>query len=547
MATSVSIIISASAARAVAAFSAIRLGLRSLAAQAGVTASTIGKMAPYALMAGKVILAASAAGVLTGVLGNLLPIVQLVAPAVVAAGAAMAVFKLSLSGVGDALKAGMDGDIEKLNEALKKLSPSAKSTVLTLLDLRKEWKSTQQAVQEKFFAGARNDLISVSRAIQPIADKWLPKLASAFGMARHALQYVFTEAAKSGQLDTIFAGVTKFFEGLMNSVAPLARAFLDVAEVASGTFGEMGGGIAGAAQKFSDWIREMKNNGQLKEWLDKAKKAFGELKDILVNVGGILKGIFQASSDEGEDMLSQINKSTKSMSDWANSGDGQKTIDFISSILKLLGQVAPLFETWAAYMESMGVFWEALWDGIKSVFKGAVDWILGGYEMVFRAAGAAARAMGMDGLANKLEGAANAVGGFKDKVNAYLDGIRKTVDITVNYRARMIGNHLVSGSQQSGSYSSGIGGVATGGYRTGLRWVGEYGPELADFGAGGRTYNHNDSMKMASSGGGSGGGMAVVLEVAAGGRDWLSDAISDGLRSGRIKAKVDTSGRVKPA
>lgn len=483
---------------------------------------------------------------LIGVVGNLLGITQLIAPAVIAAAAGVTVLKMAFNGVSDALQAGMSGDVEEFEKALKKLSPSAKSTVLTLLDLRKEWKRTQQAVQERFFAGARDDLITMSRALQPIADKWLPKIASAFGTARHALAGVISESAKSGQLDKIFAGVTRFFEGLLNSVAPLTRALLDVAEVASKSFGDLGGSIAGAANKFADWIRQMKETGKLQEWLDKAKATFGQLKEIASNLAETIGAIFNASSDEGTSMLDDLVAGTQKLSDWANSGDGQKMIDTIASIVQFLGQIGPAIGVVTSYMEAMGVFWGALWDGMKAIFRGVVSWILAGYSLLLSAG---VKAFGwIPGLGDKLRAAQSSFEAFKNSVNNSLDNIQDEV-VNITYRAIRVGQHTYSGSQAGGSYSSGIGGVAAGGPGGGVRQVNEWGQEFVDF-TRGMVYNSNQTKRMqaamAEGGGGRSSGPVVLRADTVPGTMGAAVAalLNMAMRSSQMTLRVDTSGRV---
>lgn len=508
--------------------------------------------APFATLAGKIVLVIAALTTLIGIGGNVLGIVQLIAPAAIAGGAAMAVFKMALSGVADAMKAGIEGDAEKLAEALKSLSPSAKSAVLTMLDLRKEWKSTQRTVQEKFFAGFRDDVIAVSRALQPIADRWLPRIADAFGMARTALRHVLTEAAKSGQLDKIMEGVHQFFFNVINAVGPLTQAILDVAEVATGSFGDMGKGIAGAAQKFADWIREMKNSGKLKEWLDKAIETVDKLWEAVKNVGRAIAGIASASSEGGDSFLDSLVKWTQRLSDWVNSGDGQEMIDKFSKLLATISNSEPMFRTILSVLGffhgafvALGVVGKGVWDGILGAAKAAIMWILDGYGWLVNGA---AKAFGwIPGIGDKLKGAAASFNKFRDDVNNSLNGIQKTVDITVNYRARMIGNHLVSGAQQSGTYISGTGGRAHGGNATGVVMAGERGPELIDLGAGGgRVTNHKQTEAMLG-GGGTGGDVNIYIAPARGAaNDPAVNAVLDALNRGRLVLVVDRSGKVRP-
>jgi hypothetical protein len=521
--------------------------LAGIAARVG--GNVIRAVAPYALLAAKIFIVIAAITTLLGVTGNLLGATQLIAPAIIAAAAGMAVFRMALSGVADALKAGMSGDVEEFNKALKNLHPNAAEAVKTMLDLRREWKSTQQTVQGRFFAGFRDDIIGVSRALQPVAQTWLPKIADAFATARHALRYVFTEAAKSGQLDKIFAGVTKFFQGLMSAVAPLGRALLDVAEVAAGAFGDIGVGIGSAAQKFADWIRQMKENGKLQEWLDKAMHSLGQLKEIAGNVGEMLAAIFGAASDEGENFLEKLNRITQRMADWMNSSDGQELISNLATIVEMLAACEFAFKAVAAVAGFVYTVISNAWAGLKDIIQGVLNWILTGYELLLTGA---AKAFGwIPGIGDKLRGAAKQFEEWKNQVNESLDGIKKSVDISVNYRARWIGNHLVRGGEQSGSYD-GLGGRATGGPAAGSMFAGERGTEFIDF-TKGMVYNSNQTKKFMAAiagGGGPGSGnrpiaVSVSAHAPAGSMGAAVGALLNAaLSSGQLKLKVDRSGNV---
>lgn len=131
----------------------------------------------------------------------------------------------------------------------------------------------------------------------------------------------------------------------------------------------------------------------------------------------------------------------------------------------------------------------------------------------------ASKAFGwVPGIGPKLRKAAADFNEFERKVNAALNGIKKNVTVSVNVRingasARVTthGNSVTvqqtgSGRQTSatvralahGGIAGGIPGAQGGGPRSGLTWVGERGPELAELQPGTRVYSHEDSMRMTS-------------------------------------------------
>lgn len=458
---------------------------------------------------------------LTALIGNLLPLVQLVAPAAIAAGAGMVTFKFAMNGVADALKAGMDGDIEKLNEALKKLSPSAKSAVLTLLDLRKEWGRTQKAVQESFWKGARDDLIRVSRAIQPIADRWLPKLAAAFSNVRTMIANVLEQSAKTGQLDKIMEGVHRFFTGLVNTIPYLIRAFLDIAEVASPSLGEIGDGIEGAAKKFSDWIRTLKEDGTLKRWLDRAKEIFGQLKDIAKEAGRVIRGIFSAGEDDSDDFLEGIRNSLSELADWVESEEGQQFLNGLAQVGIALANIIVWIASVAAAISNA-------WDWVSERTARLRDRITEAWNWVSQVVRyATAVIASVPSAFGWIENVIGRIGNIISQVSRLSSAIRNIPSIP-----------------DIGGAVGRLFGRATGGAASGLTWVGERGRELVDFGQG-RVYNHGQSERMAASAGG-GGSFSITFGTPAVG-DHLANAMLELVRTGRIPLIVTSSGRVKTA
>jgi hypothetical protein len=516
-----------------------------------------GQMRGVALQAGvmgmKLAAVLAVALPLIGVIGNLLGAVQLIAPAAIAGGVALVTWKMALNGVKEALDAGLSGDVKEFEKALQKLAPAAQETVKKLLALRQEWVGLQKAVQQRFFGGAADDLDMVSRAVKPLADRWLPKIANAFARVRHELAFVIAESAKSGQMEKIFAGVERAISGIISMIPAFTQAFLDVAEVAAGPLGDMGDSAAGLADKFAKWIRTMKESGKLKEWLDEALSTLNKLKEIGGNLIGIFQGLFTGSEESGQSFLDMVIAQTEAMEKWVKSADGQKFIEFFAGLMSAISSTEVVWKALFAQIESSTLIittvvelFKNAWNTAKVIVLGVLLAIISQLRNLLIAA---EFAFGwIPGLGPKLTAARAAFDRFAAGVNAALDGILdETVNIT--YRAIRIGNHTISGAQASGSYSSGIGGRASGGIATGLRWVGERGRELVDFAAG-RVYNNEQSERMAARG--VGGNQPVhpanfVGFVGVGAAAAIAEIFNRLLRNGDIQMRVDRSGQVRVA
>jgi hypothetical protein len=507
----------------------------------------------FALLASKIVGVIAVALPLIGIIGNIIPAVMLVAPAAVTAGLGLVALKLAFNGVGEALQAGLSGDAEAFTKALQKLAPSAADTVKVLVGLRREWAGVAKDFQGRVFEGAAGEVASLSRFIRPIVEKWLPILGLKIAGIRNALANGLANFSADGRLEAVFRNVHMAISSILDVVPPLARAFGDILEVAAPRFSKLTDDGRGLAVAFADWIRAAKDSGKLGQWLDKAIETLGQIKEIAGNVGEILKGIFTSNSGNGDDMLQQLVDTTQAMADFANSGNGQTILTWAGALLGVFGQFAPIFQAWAFWFSGMVEAVKAGWAGLLAVVRAGVSSWLGYLEALLWGA---TKAFGwIPGIGDKLRSALKEFQQFKDGVNAALDGIQDEV-VNITYRSRVIGDMRLSGAQLSGEYSSGIGGRASGGNASGLRWVGERGRELVDFGAN-RVYNNNQSRNMTGTGpvgpagGGPGwsGGMVVQVEAAPGnGSSWLAQGFLAALHSGQLRLKAaGGNGRVKPA
>lgn len=81
-------------------------------------------------------------------------------------------------------------------------------------------------------------------------------------------------------------------------------------------------------------------------------------------------------------------------------------------------------------------------------------------------------------------------------------------------------------------YAGGIvGGAATGGVKSGMKWVGEHGPELVRLPAGSNVYSAPDSERMAAGGGPGGGAVHLTIDSAGGSmNDFLVSVMRDAIR-----------------
>lgn len=493
----------------------------------------------FLLLAAKVALVAAAIVPLVGIIGNLLGAVQLIAPAIGTAALAFGVLKLATNGFNDAVGAGLSGDTKEFAEALRKLAPNAQAAAKAIVAVRDSYRGVQKAVQNNFFAGFAGDVQAVAAAFRPLAEKWLPRIASSFADMRHAVADVFFAFAKSPAGEAVFRNLSLAIDDILRSLAPLAQVFTDVLDVAAPRFQSLTSDAATLADKFAAWVREAKESGKLGEWLDTALETMGQIKEIGGNLIGIFQGIFRAGADDGKSFLQNLVGITEATERFFKSAQGQQLTDALGKIFQVLVASVPVWEFLIGLLmlsidqfKVMGLVGAAAWDGAKAALSFFVGFAISSYDLILTAA---VKAFGwIPGLGPKLKQAQADFREFAAKVNEQINGIQKTVTITI--RARIIGGSLLSGAQQSGTYSSGIGGRASGGPVAAGQtvWVGERGKELVTFGGNGYVHDAATSRRMMGGGGGSSaGGGRMVLEIRSGGTGWddvMVEALSRAVR-----------------
>jgi len=505
---------------------------------------------------------AGLAVVVAGVIADLSGIIATLPAAALAGAASLAVFKLGLKGVSEAFEAGLSGDAEKFKESLKGLNEHAQEFVKTGVKIVEAWKPLQRVVQGHLFRGAAENLKAINSVVQPLAEKWLPKIANLFAQAGGAVAGFFKSAGVSSQLDTIMQGVWRNIDGVLKSVPFLLQAFTDIGEAGSFWFGDLGQGIGGLAERFANWIREMKESGELQRWVDRAKESFDTLGRIAEDVGRVIKSVFKNGADEGQTFLENIEKQTEKWAEFMESADGQKLVDSLGTIGAAMGNLVGLIQ-----------FLSEVWLGWVAVFEDGIAFINRGWdsmmEMALNAFGAIIDALvalfgklpiigdllkqaqsdfnafrngatnSMNQVSNSTLNAANSVNSLSGAINSLQS---KTVYVNVIQR-------VTKSAELSGDYSSGIGGRASGGIATGMKWVGERGPELVDFGAySASVKSAGASRELARQGNNSSTTVQLVVSAGSVTGNPLVDLFLEALRRGWIVLRADpNSGRVSVA
>lgn len=231
-----------------------------------------GPRASMVALAGGLTVAAGAAAAASGAM--------ILLPGVIGSAAgAFGVLKLATAGFGDAIKD--MGDPKKFAEDLQSLSPNAQQAALSIRSLMPEFTELKKVTQDALFAGTAQQINRLTNQYLPTIKEFTTGTAGAFntmlGGVGDQLMTPQTQQAMKQFMDNTVRG----FQELAGAAAPFTKAITDIMAVGSEFFPGMGRGVADMAQKFSDFISQARESGQLKQWI-------GDGLDIIKELGSMV-------------------------------------------------------------------------------------------------------------------------------------------------------------------------------------------------------------------------------------------------------------------
>lgn len=514
---------------------------RALKAAADAANDLAGKMVKFLLKWGSIILAVGVAlAPLVEAFANLIPLVALLGPAVLTAGAAFGALKVGMSGVSDALKAGLEGDTEAYTKALKKLAPAARDAVKELVKFAPTWRKMAKEVQQNLFTGMAASLKTFFAGFMPGLRAILKSSASAIGaFVNKALTFLGSFDARL-QFGKIFTGIGEALPDLLDAIGSIGRALLNITEGATPQFVSLSKAIANIADRFQAWTKSIKDSGQLDKWIQKAKDTFGQLKDIVKEVGRILGAIFKGTDEGG--FLENLKSSLSELADFLEGESGQAMIEFFSDVAKFaVGLIKTIGDVVRWFQDGINKLRDLAGRGKSEIGAafGAIGAAASGLFAIISGGVAAFNWIG--GVLSRLGGLVSAMRGAASAINAALNSIRTNVVIDIITR-----RSEVQGLARPIGSSGGGGGApkfrAAGGpvMRGQPYIVGEKRPELFIPGQSGRI------MSSVPSAGAAPIRIVVAPGTGAAGNPWVEGYLQ-ALRNGLIRMTVDRSGRVVPA
>lgn len=236
--------------------------------------------------------------------------IALIPAGAAAAGAAMGTLALATQGFSDAIK--NIGDPEKFATDLQSLAPSAQQAALSIQDLMPSLKDLQQTTQNTAFAGMGEEIHKLVNEYLPEVKSLTTSIADSFNNMLKGVGDQLLTPATQLQLQNVMNNISASFQNLVPAAQSFSQALIDITSAGSDFLPELARDAADVARNFADFIRQARDSGQLREFIQNGIDAVKVFGDAIFRLGQILYQVFgsdgQRNVNDLKSALDSINE-----------------------------------------------------------------------------------------------------------------------------------------------------------------------------------------------------------------------------------------------
>ncbi|WNN95013.1 tape measure protein [Microbacterium phage Magritte] len=229
---------------------------------------------------------------------------------------------------------------DEYNEALAKLSPSARSVVLALIGMQDQWNAMRGDLQENFFSQFAGDMDKVPRIIQNIGN-FLRPASRAMGQFVSSLIDLLSSPEWTRDLAQIGEQNGRVLEKMGDILISLAGFFKDVIIAAEPFTDWMMNSLAEGADNMDRLLDTEEARGSFREWLSTVSDRLSKWWQIIKNIGATLFNYGSAASGFGDWLSDGFLKTTENWraASEAAMQEGSPFRQFLEDIEPLLSNV----------------------------------------------------------------------------------------------------------------------------------------------------------------------------------------------------------------
>lgn len=275
---------------------------------------------------------------LVDVLVSLVGVLALLPGALAVGAAAFVAATLAFDGFGEAISALASGDLEKINEAMAKLSPSAQRVAREVGAIIPVFKELKKSIQEGLFGEIDpGRLTAVFKNLGPTVAFRLREISAGLGNFIDQFLAKLSTPGARGLFDDILFTTSLIIEengpkllSFLTSIGKMIQASLpfvaQLADLLGDTFQEFGDFITGAIE-----------DGSFQEFLAETITTLKDIKELVIAVIGLFATLFGDTEQGGKTFLDDTTAAINGLTQFFESPTGQIAIEGMIDLVKLFG------------------------------------------------------------------------------------------------------------------------------------------------------------------------------------------------------------------
>ena len=283
--------------------------------------------------------AVSTVGATAGAVAQLAPAALVLPGALLAGAAAMGTFKLATAGMGDALKAGLAGDMEKFAESTKDMAPAMQQAAKTVVAFRPQLDDLRKSVQTGFWDQFSVGIKNLGDNLLPVLRKSLPALSTELGNISKQAVNMLGQPAAINDVREILDNTTATLRNMRPALANVLSGFLGIAGVGATYLPRLGDAINDVAARFKSWVDDAVESGRLNDMIDGAIAGFKDLGAIVGNIGSSIGSIFRGLGGDVSSPLASLRELTGQVAEFLKTVEAQDGLRALGDTLRVVGDV----------------------------------------------------------------------------------------------------------------------------------------------------------------------------------------------------------------
>lgn len=232
--------------------------------------------------------------------------------------------------------------VNKLAEAMAKLSPNAREFVNAVISQGAAWRGLKLDVQDALFRGLGGTFTNLTSAVVPSLTAGLVGMAGNLNVMGKNAAGAVIELSKTGKLRRMFDGLNGGFANLNRVPAQFLKGLTELSIAASPAFQRLTKAAGAAGDRISKKISDGLASGKLEESINRGIDIAKQFGQLLGDIFGTLGNIMKAAGAAGGDALGGLGAAFKELRRITAMPEVQKAL---TSIFTAVNAIAKLFAT----------------------------------------------------------------------------------------------------------------------------------------------------------------------------------------------------------